>query len=150
MECHVYCFCPDRTILHLVKKNPRPPPPLKNYGMHTIKPQLRPCNIKLKIRYFKVAFRHLMVNFFIYWQILKVTVRVRRHIWNIYLKKKEEKKFKRICNYFLLGHLLWYLNDKSHANSIFAWGAHVLIFGDSFRLFLHSPRNYTYKNKYLT
>ena len=34
---------PDRTILHLVnKKNPRPPPPLKNYGVHTIKPQLRP------------------------------------------------------------------------------------------------------------
>ncbi len=25
------------------KKNPRPPPPLKNYGVHTIKPQLRPC-----------------------------------------------------------------------------------------------------------
>ena len=24
------------------KKNPRPPPPLKNYGVHTIKPQLRP------------------------------------------------------------------------------------------------------------
>ena len=35
---------PDRTILHLLKKNnPRPPPPLKNYGVHTIKPQLRPC-----------------------------------------------------------------------------------------------------------
>ena len=31
------------TILHLVKKNPRPPPPLKNYGVHTIKPQLRLC-----------------------------------------------------------------------------------------------------------
>ena len=26
------------------KKNPRPPPPLKNYGVHTIKPQLRSCN----------------------------------------------------------------------------------------------------------
>ena len=24
------------------KTNPRPPPPLKNYGVHTIKPQLRP------------------------------------------------------------------------------------------------------------
>ena len=33
----------DHTILasgH--EKNPRPPPPLKNYGVHTIKPQLRP------------------------------------------------------------------------------------------------------------
>ena len=36
------------------KKIPDPlPPPLKNYGMHTIKRQLRPCNIKLKIKYFK-------------------------------------------------------------------------------------------------
>ena len=26
------------------KQNPRPPPP-KNYGVHTIKPQLRPCKI---------------------------------------------------------------------------------------------------------
>ena len=25
------------------QKNPRPPPPLKNYGVHTIKPQLRHC-----------------------------------------------------------------------------------------------------------
>jgi hypothetical protein len=32
-------MAPDRTILHLVKKNPRPN--LKNYGVHTIKPQLR-------------------------------------------------------------------------------------------------------------
>ena len=32
-------MAPDRTILHLVeKKNP----PLKNYGVHTIKPQLHP------------------------------------------------------------------------------------------------------------
>ena len=38
----------DRTILHLVKRiNPRPPPPLKNYGVHTIKPQLRPCPLTL-------------------------------------------------------------------------------------------------------
>ena len=36
-------MAPDRTILHLVKNNPRPPPPLKNYGVHTIKPQLREC-----------------------------------------------------------------------------------------------------------
>ena len=37
-------MAPDRTILHLVKKNnPRPPTPLKNHGVHTIKPQLRPC-----------------------------------------------------------------------------------------------------------
>ena len=37
-------MAPDRTILHLVKEiNPRPPPPLKNYGVHTIKPQIRPC-----------------------------------------------------------------------------------------------------------
>jgi hypothetical protein len=36
-------MAPDRTILHLFKKNPRPPPPLKNYGVHNIKPQLRPC-----------------------------------------------------------------------------------------------------------
>ena len=28
------------------------------------------------------------------WKILKVTVRVRRNIWNIYLKKKVETKFK--------------------------------------------------------
>ena len=39
---------PDRTILHLLKKNPRSPPPLKNYGMHTIKPQLCPCIVKFK------------------------------------------------------------------------------------------------------
>ena len=38
---------PDRTILHLVEKNiqaggrPRPTP-VQNYGVHTIKPQLRP------------------------------------------------------------------------------------------------------------
>ena len=37
-------MAPDRTILHLFKKNPGPPPPLKNYGVHTIKPQLRPCD----------------------------------------------------------------------------------------------------------
>ena len=37
-------MAPDRTILHLVKKNKKiPRPPLKNYGVHTIKPQLRPC-----------------------------------------------------------------------------------------------------------
>ena len=35
-------MAPDRTILNLVKKNPRPPPPLKNYDMYTIMPQLRP------------------------------------------------------------------------------------------------------------
>ena len=36
-------MAPDRTILHLVKqKYLRPPPPLQNYGVHTIKPQLRP------------------------------------------------------------------------------------------------------------
>ena len=36
-------MAPNRTILHLVKKQyTRPPPPLKNYGVHTIKPQLRP------------------------------------------------------------------------------------------------------------
>ena len=35
-------MAPDCTILHPFKKNPRPPPPLKNYGVHTIKPQLRP------------------------------------------------------------------------------------------------------------
>ena len=35
-------MAPDHTILHLVKKNPKPPPPLKNHGVHTIKPQLRP------------------------------------------------------------------------------------------------------------
>ena len=27
------------------KTNPKPPPPLKNYGVHTIKPQLHPCCI---------------------------------------------------------------------------------------------------------
>ena len=38
---------PDRTILHLVEKKiqaggrPRPTP-VQNYGVHTIKPQLRP------------------------------------------------------------------------------------------------------------
>ena len=37
-------MAPDRTILNLVKKNPRPPSPLKNYGVYTIKPQLRPCD----------------------------------------------------------------------------------------------------------
>ena len=35
---------PDRTILHLVKKISQTPPPLKNYAVHTIKPQLRPCS----------------------------------------------------------------------------------------------------------
>jgi hypothetical protein len=35
-------MAPDRTILHLVKKKTRSPPPLKNYGVHTNKPQLRP------------------------------------------------------------------------------------------------------------
>jgi len=30
----------DRTILHLVEKKP-----LKNYGVHTIKTQLRPCEL---------------------------------------------------------------------------------------------------------
>ena len=43
-------------------------------------------------------------------------------------------------------HLLWYLNDKSHVNGIFAWRAHVLILAYSLRLFFHSPWNYTYKN----
>ena len=33
---------PDRTILHLVKTKSQTAPPLKNYGVHTIKPQLRP------------------------------------------------------------------------------------------------------------
>ena len=28
------------------KKNPRPPPPLKNCGVHTIKPELRPWSIR--------------------------------------------------------------------------------------------------------
>ena len=43
-------MAPDRTILHLFKKiNPRPPPSLKNYGVHTIKPQLRPCIRKIPL-----------------------------------------------------------------------------------------------------
>ena len=34
---------PYRNILHLVnKQKSQPPPHLKNYGVHTIKPQLRP------------------------------------------------------------------------------------------------------------
>jgi hypothetical protein len=28
------------------EKNPRPTTPLKDYGVHTIKPQLRPCRIQ--------------------------------------------------------------------------------------------------------
>ena len=37
-------MAPDRTMLHLVKQISQtpPPPPLQNYGVHTIKPQLRP------------------------------------------------------------------------------------------------------------
>ena len=35
-------MAPDRTILHLVKKKSQTSTPLKNYGVHTIKPQLRP------------------------------------------------------------------------------------------------------------
>jgi hypothetical protein len=38
-------MAPDRTILHLVKEKPRPPPHLKNYGVHTIKPQFRPWQV---------------------------------------------------------------------------------------------------------
>jgi hypothetical protein len=33
------------------KKNPRPPPPLKNYGVHTINPQLRPWSLIHNNRY---------------------------------------------------------------------------------------------------
>jgi hypothetical protein len=33
------------------KKNPRPPPPLKNYGVHTINPQLRPWSLIHNTRY---------------------------------------------------------------------------------------------------
>ena len=64
----------------------------------------------LKITHISANIQHRQPNgqlfFFIYgWKILKVTARVRRHIWNIYLKKKEEKKLKWICNDFFLGGL---------------------------------------------
>ena len=44
-------MAPDRSILHLVEKQiygggrgrDPDPFPFKNYGVHTIKPQLRPC-----------------------------------------------------------------------------------------------------------
>ena len=35
-------MAPDRIILHLVKTKSQTLSPLKNYGVHTIKPQLRP------------------------------------------------------------------------------------------------------------
>ena len=50
-------MAPDRTILHLFKKNPRPPSLLKNYDVHTIKPQLRPC-ICIKIHDVETLHRH--------------------------------------------------------------------------------------------
>ena len=37
-------MAPDRTILHLFQKKSQTPPPLKNYGVHTIKPQLSPVD----------------------------------------------------------------------------------------------------------
>jgi hypothetical protein len=78
----------------------------------------------------------------------------KRHCWYLKFTLISQGYFPLLLLSFTLSsftcHLLWYLNDKSHANSIFGWGAHVLIFAYSFRLFFHSPRNYTYKNKYLT
>ena len=47
-------MAPDRTILHLVEKKiqvggrPRPTP-VQNYGVHTIKPQLRPWNCRRQL-----------------------------------------------------------------------------------------------------
>jgi hypothetical protein len=62
-------MAPDRTILHLFKKNPRPPPPLKNYGVHTIKPQLRPCipsNLyKLSLTLIDTEEGHLLIENFV-------------------------------------------------------------------------------------
>ena len=53
------------------KKIPDPlPPPLKNYGMHTIKRQLRPCNIKLKIKYFKVALAAILTKKIMFWKLV--------------------------------------------------------------------------------
>ena len=44
------------------KTNPRPPPPLKNYGVHTIKPQLRPCNCSFESFHLCVLFIKLCID----------------------------------------------------------------------------------------
>ena len=49
-------MAPDRTILHLVKKKSQTPPPLKNYGVHTNKPQLRPWVMSLIIHLISLNF----------------------------------------------------------------------------------------------
>ena len=48
------------------KTNPRPPPPLKNYGVHTIKPQLRPCNFGFHDLFLKYIYSSLRKRSYVY------------------------------------------------------------------------------------
>ena len=58
-------MAPDRTILHLVKKIPDPLPHLKNYGVHTIKPQLRPWRKRKSENTHPVTFDYIYMSSFL-------------------------------------------------------------------------------------